>query len=104
MKRVSGRFCRSHRYWPQTARSAPRLLRATAGMLFVIIVVAACADDDSERRVANDPIPTENIAAQPTQPPEVDLPTSTAPPASPMASDQRRYTAGASSRLYAATG
>src|SRR4051794_36651482 len=121
MKRVSGRSSRSHPDWRTSVlgsnsmvgeqpigaphavpvRYFGRSIRAIACAVLLLSVLAACADDDSERRFANDPIPTENIAEQPTDSLETTPPTSTVPPVSPVASDQMLATAGATSRLFA---
>ena len=118
---VSGWFCRVHPDWQESiaqshsmsaaqpmelpsAKSHMRFgrsIRTVACAVLLVSILAACADDDSERRFANDPIPTEDIAAQPTESLNTNPPTSTVPPVSPVAPDQMLAMAGAAPRLFA---
>jgi hypothetical protein len=81
-------------------RSLWRRVSATAALSLIVVLVAACADNDSERRFANDPIPTEDLSAQPTLPPAENAPTQTAVAVTPLALDQILTTAGAAGHFF----
>lgn len=81
-----------------------RRLSSVAALSLVVVLVAACADDDSERRFANDPIPTEDIAAQPTQPPAENDPTQTAIAVTPIALEQILAATGAAGHFFVQAG
>jgi hypothetical protein len=72
--------------------------------LLILVVLSACADEDSDRRFANDPLPTEDFSAGPTAPPESNQPTSTEPPVSPVAAEKLLSSTGKASALFVHSG
>jgi hypothetical protein len=77
-----------------------RRISTAAALSLVVLLIAACADDDSERRFANDPIPTEDLASQPTLPPSDQGPAETAVAATPIPLGQMLGLTGSTTNLF----
>ena len=76
----------------------------TVLVALIASMAAACADSDSDRRFANDPLPTEDIGAQPTVAQTAFVPDPTRPPATPVTSEQLLSIVGTSPRLFVQSG
>lgn len=80
----------------EAARNVARLV----AVVLVTLVLAGCADDAEDRRFANEPIPTEDLVAQPTLPPSVIADRQPTVAATPLTTEQLLQSAGTATHLW----